>query len=426
MATLQVVAAGKAADTTPQDGGYAALVPNTGGWRPVSIGAKTLFGTATVPGWVAAVGVNERHCAMRTSADGVHVIDLGSDLGTWVHGVACAPRPLLASAGTVVRLGRAPVIVVQERHEGAGRWLGIGRFGSWSPSVWPLLAELALVAQTPLPALILGESGTGKELAAGALHAASPRAAKPMISLNCAALHGDLLHAELFGAERGAYTGCVERRRGAFERADGGTLFLDEIGELSLPAQAALLRVLEVGEIQVLGGTTRPVDVRLVCATHRDLDAMVQQGTFRLDLWHRIAVAPLELPPLCQRAADIQPAARLFLQQFGVAGDLDDQAWAVLQHYDWPGNFRELRNVIARLCATSPSGTPTAADVRRLFGMDVVQPQRAERLLARQRSGDVQALVGGGVPSQQAWRQSGLPRATFYRYLKRVRRQAQV
>ncbi|MBM4343789.1 MAG: sigma 54-interacting transcriptional regulator [Deltaproteobacteria bacterium] len=411
-----------AGPTEPSEG-FALLVSAERRWRPVSVGAKTILGTDAVPGRVVGPTVDARHCAARSEPAGIAFIDLGSRHGTWIGATPCAGRPQLATPGKVVRLGRAPVVVVRERKDRHGHWIGFGQWGSYAPTVWPVLAELALVAQSAVPALILGETGTGKEGAANAIHAASPRMDKPFVAINCAALQGDLMHAELFGAERGAYTGCTERRRGAFERADGGTLFLDEVGELSLAAQAALLRVLEVGEIQVLGGAARKVDARLVCATHRDLPRMVRDGRFRQDLWHRIAVAPVVLPPLGERREDIVPAFERFAEQVaGAPTVLDAAAVHVLQGHDWSGNFRELRNVALRAFATSCSGHIEQADVdRSIAGATGLHWQRRD---AEQRLGQVRALVATGLPSADACRQSGMPRGTFYRYLKRVRAQA--
>lgn len=411
-------------DVVSATNGFAVLVHADRRWRPVSVGSKTVFGTDAVPGRVCGPTVAARHCAARCEAGGVAFVDLGSANGTWIDGKPCTGRPLLARPGKVVRVGRAPLIVVRERKDRHGRWIGFGQWGSYSPAVWPILAELALLAQTAVPALVLGETGTGKEGAANAIHAASPRMDNPFVAINCAALQGDLLHAELFGAERGAYTGCTERRRGAFERADGGTLFLDEVGELSLAAQAALLRALEVGEIQVLGGAARKVDVRLVCATHRDLPKMVQDQRFRQDLWHRIAVAPLALPPLCERKEDIVPVFAQFAEQAaGAAITIDGAAARCLQAHDWPGNFRELRNIAVRVFATSYSGQVEGADIDRALRGGCSGPQWVRRD-AQVRIGQVQTLVAAGTQPAQAWRQSGMPRGTFYRYLKRVRAMA--
>ena len=401
-------------------GSYSVLVPDGQKWRAIAVTENVVLGRGPLDGGIAAPGVADRHCALRATPEGVLAIDLGSQTGTWLAERPCSPRPVLAHAGNVLRLGRAPVVLCDRRDTPHGTWLGFGAFGSWSPAMWPVLAELALVAAAPFPALLLGESGTGKELAATALHAASDRATKPFVAVNCGALHGDLLLAELFGAERGAYTGCHERRRGAFERADGGTLLLDEVGELSAAAQAALLRVLEVGEVQVLGGAGRKVDVRLVCATHRDLRAMVRAGSFRLDLWHRIAIAPVQLPGLRERRADIAPLAAEVFAAVASGQVLPAAVSAALTYHDWPGNVRELKNLVVRLAATARSGVPTVAEAQlSLHGADGAPVLAAADSLARLAA--VRALVAQEVPVQQAWRQSGLPRGTFYRYLKLAR-----
>ncbi len=202
--------------------------------------------------------------------------------------------------------------------------------------------------------LILGESGTGKELAASRVHGLSSRADRPFVCLNCAAIPETLLESELFGHERGAFTGAVAQHRGVFERAHTGTLFLDEIGEMSLNAQVRLLRVLETRHLTRLGGTKEVVvDVRLVVATHRDLHSLCAQGRFREDLYYRIKVLQAKLPTLRARKNDIAELARYFLDLLGETmgrrvEHIEPQALAALRNYPWPGNVRELRNVIER------------------------------------------------------------------------------
>jgi DNA-binding NtrC family response regulator len=218
---------------------------------------------------------------------------------------------------------------------------------------------IARVAPTDATVLIQGETGTGKELAARALHAASGRRERALIAVNCAALPRDLIESELFGHEKGAFTGATAQRRGRFELADGGTLFLDEVGELSPEAQAKLLRVLQHGEFERVGGTrTLRVDVRLVAATNRDLRAEVAAGRLRQDLYYRLDVVPLHLPPLRQRRDDIEPLLRHFAERAsrrlgrrfdGIAPAFLDWARA----YDWPGNIRELENVVERALIVS-------------------------------------------------------------------------
>ena len=223
-----------------------------------------------------------------------------------------------------------------------------------SPAMEKLFETLALVAPSDATVLINGESGTGKELIAGALHHNSKRKEKPFIKVNCAALNENLLESELFGHEKGAFTGADSRRKGRFELASTGTLFLDEIGDMSAQTQAKILRVLQEGELERLGGSdTIRVDVRLVAATHRDLNEMVEEGTFRQDLFFRLSVVPIELPPLRQRTEDIPALADFFLKRYAKKNQKDikgfhPQALMLLARYSWPGNIRELENSIER------------------------------------------------------------------------------
>ncbi len=217
-----------------------------------------------------------------------------------------------------------------------------------------VMERVEQVAPSDLPVLIFGETGTGKELMARAIHERSSRAAGPVLRVNCGAIPPELIDSQLFGHERGAFTGAVEARKGWFERADGGTLFLDEIGELPPAAQVRLLRILQDGWLERVGGE-HPVhvDVRIVAATHRDLAALVAEGRFREDLWYRIAVFPLVLPPLRERVEDIAELARHFAQRaatrFGLApASPTEQDIAMLSAYRWPGNIRELAAVIDR------------------------------------------------------------------------------
>jgi DNA-binding NtrC family response regulator len=213
---------------------------------------------------------------------------------------------------------------------------------------------IARVALTDATVLIQGETGTGKELVARAIHQASARRERALITINCAALPRELVESELFGHEKGAFTGAVAQRRGRFELADGGTLFLDEIGELPLEAQAKLLRVLQEGEFERVGGTRAlRVDVRIVAATNRDLRAEVTAGRFRQDLFFRLNVVPISLPPLRERRDDIEPLLRHFAQRGArrLGRHVDGLAPAFVERaraYDWPGNIRELENLVER------------------------------------------------------------------------------
>lgn len=215
-------------------------------------------------------------------------------------------------------------------------------------------AQILQVAQSPTTVFLQGESGTGKELAARAIHLASSRSEQPFVSLNCAALPESLIESELFGHEKGAFTGAVSMRKGRFEQADGGTLFLDEVGELSLMTQAKLLRVLQERSFERLGAVeSTHVDVRVITATNRDLVRMVKEGTFRRDLFYRLNVFPIVLPPLRDRQDDILPLASHFVDQFARQAGRDDVRLSLavmdmLQRYDWPGNIRELENAMER------------------------------------------------------------------------------
>ena len=227
------------------------------------------------------------------------------------------------------------------------------------PKIADVLALIAKVGPTSGRVLITGESGTGKELIARGVHRASPRSAKTMIKVNCAAIPRNLMESELFGHEKGAFTGAVKTRQGVFERADGGTLFLDEIGELDLDMQAKLLRVLQNGEFMRVGGDkTLTSDVRVICATNRDLKQMSQSGEFREDLFYRLNVVSIQSPALRERASDIPEISRAFLDECVEEHSLGPKEFSAkaiedLTRYSWPGNVRELRNVIERAAILS-------------------------------------------------------------------------
>src|ERR1700722_6194274 len=234
-----------------------------------------------------------------------------------------------------------------------------------------VMAQVDRVAASEARVCILGETGTGKELIARALHDRSPRRNQPFITLNCAAVPGELIESELFGHEKGSFTGAAARHIGKFEQAHHGTLFLDEIGDMPLTMQAKLLRVLEEGEIERVGGD-KPiaVDVRVVVATHRNLEEQVRQGTFREDLYHRIFVFPVVLPPLRERSEDIRVLAEHFSKQLAEQNSWKPKAFApeaveALQNYSWPGNVRELRNVIERVLLLATGDTIDAQAVAR-------------------------------------------------------------
>ena len=243
------------------------------------------------------------------------------------------------------------------------------------PAMKKLIAQIDRVAASETRVCILGETGTGKELVARAIHEKSPRREHPFITLNCAAVPAELIESELFGHEKGAFTGAAAKHLGKFEQADGGTLFLDEIGDMPVAMQAKLLRVLEEGEIERVGGD-KPVkvNVRVLVATHRNLEDLVKQNSFRRDLFHRIYVFPLVLAPLRERPEDFPDLAARFSQQVATQNSWKEKifaedAIAELRKYTWPGNVRELRNVVERLVLLASEDTVTASDVRLVLPM---------------------------------------------------------
>jgi formate hydrogenlyase transcriptional activator len=253
--------------------------------------------------------------------------------------------------------------LVEERSSGADSMIG------QSPALRRVREQVEKVAATDSTVLIQGETGTGKELVARAIHDASRRRERALIAVNCAAMPRDLVESELFGHEKGSFTGAAQQRRGRFELADGGTLFLDEVGELPLEAQAKLLRVLQQGEFERVGGTrSLHADVRVIAATNRDLPAEVKGGRFRTDLFYRLNVFPIALPPLRARRGDIGPLIKHFASHLArkLGRPIDGVSPAFIERasvYDWPGNIRELENVIERALIISDGGTLDASDL---------------------------------------------------------------
>jgi len=308
--------------------------------------------------------VSGRHLRLEPCEAGLIARDLGSRNGTYVNGVQV--HTALVVDGTTIRVGRTDLRITARSDRAQG---GEGpRLVAESSSMLEVLREVRRIANLPWPVLITGESGTGKEGIALSLHESSSRHKHPFVALNAGGLSRELVESELFGHERGAFTGAANRHRGVFEQAQHGTLFMDEIGELPLDLQARLLRVLETGEIRRVGGEAPlRVDVRLVCATHRDLRAMVVEGTFRQDLFFRIARLPVQLPALRTRPEDVRALVRHFLAE--IAHELgprsvSPEALARLSSHAWPGNVRELRNVLCAAAAMA-SGCIEAADIER-------------------------------------------------------------
>jgi len=292
---------------------------------------------------------------------------------------------LLLTVENALRLSR-----LEEENRDLKRQLGRRQIVWASEAMREVMAQVAHVAASETRVCIRGETGTGKELIARTLHDKSARRAGPFISLNCAAIPAELMESELFGHEKGSFTGAAARHIGKFEQAHHGTLLLDEIGDMPLAMQAKLLRVLEEGEIERIGGTRPfPVDVRVVVATHRNLELQVGTGTFREDLYHRIFVFPIVLPPLRERREDIRALAEHFLRLLAEQNNwkpktLSSEALARLENYSWPGNIRELRNVIERALLLAAGDVVDAAAAARALpeapqigGMDSPSPAAA-------------------------------------------------
>lgn len=357
------------------------------------------------------------HCRLRVSRGRV-MLEPGRG-AVWLDGSRLRQiTPLYP--GEVFRIGETTLrLVLQEARpdQEAGRF---GEMRGESPAMRRLFGRMRMLAGHDDPVLIIGDSGTGKELAARALHEHSPRAAGPFIPLNCGGLAPQVLHSELFGYEKGSFTGAEDRRDGAFHKAHGGTLFLDELGELSMDAQASLLRALGGGGIRRVGGFVLEYpDVRVIAATNRDLRGMVRNGEFRTDLFFRLETLFIQLPSLRDRPDDIRALAEHYASQQDPRAFISPDAMAVLLRHSWPGNVRELFNVIRR--ATLEGGVHIGAkdlyfhklslDQATSHRSDVDESSRPflETLLARH----------GGNRSQAA-RELGLSRSTLLYRLKKV------
>ena len=271
---------------------------------------------------------------------------------------------LLRTVDNALKLGR-----LERENRDLQRRLGKHEIVWKGDTMRRIMAQAEKVAASETRVCILGETGTGKELVARTLHEQSPRSGGPFVTLNCAAVPAELIESELFGHEKGSFTGAGARHLGKFEQAQHGTLFLDEIGDMPLPMQAKLLRVLEEGEVERIGGD-RPisVDVRVIVATHHDLEALVRDGKFREDLFHRVYVFPLRLPPLRERREDIPALIEHFAQQVTATNGwkamrFTEDAIAALTDYAWPGNVRELRNAVERMMLLASTDEVTAETV---------------------------------------------------------------
>jgi two-component system response regulator HydG len=374
--------------------------------------------------------ISGRHARVTRHESAFHLVDQHSTNGTWLGAVRLfeAEVPFF----TTVRLGEAEVVL---EPWGAGAPKGVTNFQGiigGDPAVRALAELIERVAPSTAAVAVLGESGTGKELVARALHARSARASGPFIPVNCAAISKELIESELFGHEKGAFTGAAQTHKGAFEEADGGTIFLDEVGELPLDLQAKLLRALESGEIKRVGAS-RPmnVDVRVVAATNRDLLTAAREGRFREDLYYRLCVVPLTLPPLRNRPSDIRPLAEHFLAKFAPRGQtvrLSPAAMAALESHPWPGNIRELKNVIHRALLLRKGAnievtdlafdTPVGRDVP-LDGALYVPGLTLEQILSKlERQVVESALKRFGNNRERVANELGVARSTLFKRLK--------
>ena len=389
------------------------------GTRRVPLGAtRVVVGTARgADVTVRDPTVSGRHCAFSVLGSGVAIEDLGSTNGTFVGNARV--KEAWGGAGTTATIGRSTLVFWPAAHTEDVAELSepLPGVAGGSFVMRRLASQVRRLARHSEPVLICGESGTGKELIARALHREGPRAQKPFIVMNMASLPRDLVESELFGHERGAFTGAVAKKMGAFQQAEGGTLFLDEIGELPLEAQPKLLRALEY-EVRSVGsaGSGCRGDVRVIAATLVVLEERVTEHLFRLDLFHRLEAFIVDVPPLRARRGDVASVARAVLSRmardFG-SRQLTPGALARLAAHDWPGNVRELRNVLLRACDLTESvieadDIDTALRIRRSDRPpSMLTPRLAKALLAEH---------GGNMSA--AARAAGMPRTTFRKILE--------
>ena len=365
--------------------------------------------------------VSARHAEVRPTERGWVIRDLGSTNGVVIHDVRVG-EALLDEHTKRLQLGESELEWKLSDDE-VEHLLSPTPFGGLvgdAPAMRALFALVEQAAPSDSTVLLQGESGTGKEVLAEALHRASPRAERPFVVVDCAAIAPTLVESELFGHEKGAFTGADRARAGALEEASSGTLFLDEIGELPLEQQVKLLRALESREVRRLGAArSKPIDVRVVAATHRRLDRLVAAGQFRADLFYRLAVIKVHVPALRDRVEDILPLARRFLAQLKPSLDpsalLSDAVSRALVMHPWPGNVRELRNVVQRLVllgelatdVRAPAAPPAYEDARRQ-ALDDFEREYCRAILAH---------AGGNVSRAAAT--AGLSRQMLHRLLRK-------
>jgi len=386
---------------------------------PLSDGKLVVGTSATADVLVHDATVSARHCALSLLGVGVGIEDLGSTNGTYVG--TARVREAWGQTGTVVTIGRSTLVIVATDARDAGEPTGepLDGVAGASIAMRRVADQVRRLARHALPVLVVGESGTGKELIARALHAEGPRRMRPFVAINVTALPRELVESELFGHERGAFTGAHTRREGAFAEADGGTLFLDEIGDLPLEAQPKLLRALDGYEVRRVGaaGGGQRADVRVVAATHARLEQRVTSGDFRRDLFHRLECLVVSVPALRDRRGDIGAIARQLLQQLAAdvgARTLTPAAIARLTAHDWPGNVRELRNVLCRAADGTATGSRVdVADIDRAMRRE---PAALAKCMTRQRAHELFRQNAGNLSA--AARAAGLPRTSFRKLLR--------
>ncbi len=402
------------------------------GKRYAGTGERTVVGTdPTADFRLDDPTVSRRHCELVFVDGTVRIRDLGSRNGTFVNGVSIEGAHL--ATGSVVRIGRTKLAFEEGRADTAVARTNRDRFGSLvggTPAMQKVFEILEYVAASDVTVLIQGETGTGKDLAANSIHNASERRSGPFIVVDCSAISTHLLDSELFGHERGAYTGAEKARAGVFEAAAGGTVFLDEIGELALDLQPKLLRVLEQREVRRLGDMqVIPIDVRIIAATNRDLSAEVKAGRFRSDLYYRLMVAEVTMPSLRKRSADLPLLVQAILQQLGAEASHDalferPAFIAELHKHTWPGNARELRNYLSRCISlqqyVAPALLGEANEDTSPIDVDIPLRELREQWIEKFEKAYLEKiLLANGNSVTVAARAAGLNRAHFHRLLAR-------
>ncbi len=406
----------------------------TGEWPLPAVGV-TIGADGACDVTVDDSAVSRRHVSVSPAPGGFAVKDLGSTNGTFLDGVAV--KDVVVPLGSTIQIGKTTLeLLAAEEVEDVppSDATSFGALAGGSLVIRRVYGVLERASVSDLPVLLLGESGTGKELAARAVHDHSPRAKKPFVVFDCGAASDTLVESELFGHKKGAFTGAHADHVGAFARAHGGTLFLDEIGDLPRALQPKLLRMLERGEATPLGGTrTERHDVRFVAATHKDLFEAAADGSFREDLYYRLSVVEVHMPPLRKRREDIAALVAHFLEANG-RGALVPTGPSLdrLRAHGWPGNVRELRNVVARACALAAAGASFAElpfvlrPSRRteeddgLGALDLPYHDAKEKLLERFERAYVTELtrrVGGNL--SEAARVAGIERKYLYKLLEK-------